>query len=128
MEVDWVKARAECSLPKVFLRLTTGAKSDVTVRGEIAKANGEKVTFEASCEGKSLLVTRTESALVVKVEFALKQDAIVVQGNKVDFKAVAGLNTIGDCTLEVEGVELALWQVRRKALEKLLFDTITSLL
>lgn len=120
-DFDWVKARAECSLRKVFLRLLSGVRSDVQARDLIAQDAGENVHFEASDNGDRVLVTRTEGAEVRRIEFAFSPAVITVEGDGVKFGATPGLNNAGDCTLMVEGDELELWQVRRTALEKLFF-------
>jgi hypothetical protein len=121
-DFDWVRARAECSLHTTFVRLESGVKSDVDARKEIPPANSEGVSFKASKEGDRLVVTRTEGSEVRKVEFSVNQNAILVAGDTANFEATPGLNITGDCTLMVEDQELELWQVRRKALERLFFN------
>jgi hypothetical protein len=122
-DFDWVRSRDECSLQKVFLRLLAGVKSDVEARMEIVRAKGGNILFQASNEGNRLLVTRTEGAKVNKIEFALSQGAITVEGDDgMKFRATPGINASGDCTLIVDQGELELWQVRMKALEGLFFN------
>jgi len=57
------------------------------------------------------------------VIFSLAEHAILVQDDKGDrmFEVSANFSEEGECRLKVNGEERALWQVRRMALEELLF-------
>jgi hypothetical protein len=56
-DFDWVRARSECSLQKVFLRLLAGVESDVDERNAISQERRERLSFEATREGNRILVT-----------------------------------------------------------------------
>lgn len=123
-DFDWVRARAECSLRRVFFHLVAGAESDALAREDISKKGNDNVHFDSSKNGDSLLVTRSEGSSVRRVKFALTEDAIIIEENgNIAFKATPGLNNTADCTLMVDGAELDLWKVRRMALERLFFES-----
>jgi hypothetical protein len=61
------------------------------------------------------------------VIFSLAEHAIVVRDEKGDamFEVNATFSDEGECRLKVNGEERALWQVRRMALEELLFRGVS---
>lgn len=122
-EFDWVRARSECSLRNIFLRLSAGIKNDALTRDEIERKSGTNLHFEFMDLPSVVLVTRREGERSQKVEFTLGADDITVDGYGGRFTAAPGYNSTGDCTLIVHGEELELWQVRRKALELLFFTS-----
>lgn len=122
-DFDWVKARAACSLSRIFERLFAGVQSDVDSRNAMSQDARDEILFESSREGNRILVTRS-GPQVRLVKFHLTQNHVAVDGDNGTFHAMPGLNNPGDCTLMVDGVELELWQVRRKALESLFFDDL----
>jgi hypothetical protein len=120
-DFDWVRARSECSLPKIFERLFAGAQSDVDARNGVARETREGLSFEASRDGNRILVTRGGSEKIRLVKFTLAANSIDIEGEGSELIATPGLNPAGNCTLMVNGAELELWQVRRTALERLFF-------
>lgn len=122
-DLDWVRARADCSLHKVFERLVAGVKEDVVARQELAQDNDHGVNFAITTdEERHLLVSRSVRGTVSTVEFILGPSEIVVEEDGLQtLAATAGLNENGECTMVVEGSQWEPWQVRRMALEGLFF-------
>jgi hypothetical protein len=122
-DLDWVRARADCSLHKVFERLVSGVKDDVASRQELARELDQGIHFAVTEDHeRRLLVTRNLRGTVSTVEFILGPSEIVVEEDGLQtLTATAGLNEKGECTLQVEGTEWEPWQVRRMALEGLFF-------
>src|ERR1017187_7116640 len=118
---DWVTARSECSLTKVFGRLSLGIQSDVEIRKELPSDDWKFDFFPQ--QPRAFMVTRQNSRGDHRqVDFLIKDGTIAILGTGVSFAARPGLNTSGRCTLMVNGQELELWQVRRMALDGLFFD------
>lgn len=120
MEVNWVQARAECSLRRVFETLFEMVESDVET------ANGLKLgrRFQATYQHKKIIVTREENDDEVRsVVFELSAAAIRARAGKETelFSGRPRLNESGECLLEVDGRLHPLWQIRQRALEDLFF-------
>jgi hypothetical protein len=123
---DWVTARSSCSLPKVFQELRLQAEGDVKTRNGLRPNNSPyefsvkdnvnefTVLLEAKVEGKD--VHRS-------IIFSLTEHAILVQDGRGTqmFEVTLTLNEQGECKLTTGGKERDFWQVRRMALEELLF-------
>jgi hypothetical protein len=123
---DWVTARSSCSLPKVFQELRLQAEGDVKTRNGLRPNNSPyefsvkdnvnefTVLLEAKVEGKdvhrSIIFSLTEHAILVQDE----------RGTQM-FEVTLTLNEQGECKLTAGGKERDFWQVRRMALEELLF-------
>jgi hypothetical protein len=123
---DWVTARSSCSLPKVFQELRLQAEGDVKTRNGLRPNNSPyefsvkdnvnefTVLLEAKVEGKdvhrSIIFSLTEHAILIQDE----------RGTQM-FEVILTLNEQGECKLTAGGKERDFWQVRRMALEELLF-------
>lgn len=118
--LDWVRARAECSIDMVFARLQLGLTSDIATINELNK--GRDCLFSLYKEKNGFLVTKAGNFPVRKVLFSLEAGAIKVETERGSFLALPGLNMPGRCLLVIDGKELELWQFRRKALEELFFS------
>jgi len=129
-ELDWVKARAACSLEQVFSELYHGVVQDVKDANVVLPPSPRNAPFEVlvSREGEDFTVQRSESLKCI-VSFVLLDEHIAVSstatGEKWQF--TVGLNDEGRCLLRENGQEFEQWQVRRKALEGLFFQLRTSI-
>jgi hypothetical protein len=120
-DFDWVTARNQCSLGKVFEFLYLETKKNTETMNQI---NGQEqrqwqlVEFQG---GFSVSRRTVESTMGAR--FTIRDNAVVVDGIGVDvgFKAGLTLNDDGKCRLLVDGKELDRWQVLRRALEPLFF-------
>ena len=119
---DWVTERSSCALPKVFQALRLQVDEDLKTRNALRPENSP---YEFSVAGNGSGFTALLEAKDVhrSVIFSLAEHAILVRNEKGDpmFEVNATFSDEGDCNLKVNGEERALWQVRRMALEELLF-------
>lgn len=122
--LDWVTARAECSLYKMFKELRNGVKQDVAKRNEL-RQEGERVRFEMGAEsGKGFSVFREGPTGTEAMDFFFENTEIrVADPNNVLFRMTVTVSNDGRCKFVVDGKELEQWQVRKMALEKLFFYT-----
>ena len=119
---DWVTGRSACTLAKVFTALRLQVEEDVKTRNDLRPDNSpykfsvaENVgSFSVFLEGKDLHMS---------VVFNLTEHAILVHdenGNSM-FEVTLTFTDAGQCKLRANGEERESWQVRRMALEELLF-------
>jgi hypothetical protein len=119
-QFDWVKARAACSLYKVFEELKRSVNDDVlAINAEQCKGQPARFFFEVESDKKFLVFCETASG---SIDFVCSDTGITVFGyGKSQFTATITLNKDGQCKLRVGSEELEQWQVRRMALEDLFF-------
>lgn len=125
---DWVTARSECSLKRVFMILAEVIDSDVKAANELKI---QRTQFAVNRDGADKVIVIRSRQMggeeIDTVTFQLRGDRIVVypadaRGPRPPlFSASASLNQDGECFVEVDGQPLKLWQVSRKALEDLFF-------
>jgi len=129
--MNWVKARAECSLEHVFQILAEVLDSDVKEANKLGR-RGVEFKINAAAERK-IVVSRTRDAdgvdeiVSVVVELLPGKITATRKENVKDLvkppflTAIPGLNRDGECLLEIGGESLRLWQASRMALEDLFF-------
>jgi hypothetical protein len=123
---DWIKQRSECSLPKVFATLRSQIEQDINTRNSMRPKTApyefslaediNQITVHLQADGP-------EGGLQKSVIFGLGDHAISVkddQGNRL-FEVTLTFDDAGKCRLNVNGTERDFWQVRRMALEDLMF-------
>jgi hypothetical protein len=121
---DWVTARSACSLPKVFKELRLQVEEDVKTRNALRPDNSP-YEFLVAENGPEFTVTLETKDVRRSVTFGLAEHAISVgdnMGNQM-FEVTLTFNDEGECRLNVSKDQLDLWQVRRMALEDLLFGS-----
>jgi hypothetical protein len=121
---DWVTARSSCSLPKVFKELMLQVEEDVKTRNALRPDNSP-YEFSIAENGSDFTVLLEAKDVRKSVIFGLAEHAISVrddQGNQM-FEVRLSFNDKGECRLNVNGEGRDLWQVRRMALEGLLFGS-----
>ncbi len=122
-QFDWVTQRSSCSLPKVFAALRQQVEEDVKTR------NGLRPDFApyefALTEDTSAFTVHLKAKEVQRsVTFSLGEHAVQVRDNdKKDamFQVTVAFNEKGHCTLFANEEEREFWQIRRMALEDLMF-------
>jgi len=131
LSFNWVQAQADCSLAHVFGVLAEIVDSDVKAANALRRP---RVTFKCNPEATNkIMVSRardmggiTEATGVVFELLADRINIIRKRGTVKDeepwFFAVACLDEQGECSLEIDGKRLKLWQVSRRALANLFFD------
>lgn len=119
---DWVTERSSCALPKVFKALRLQVEVDVKTRNTL-RPNNSPYEFSVAENGDDFTVVLKAKDVHRSVVFTLAEHAILVREDKGGpmFDVTATFGDEGECRLEVNGEERDLWQVRRMALEGLLF-------
>ncbi len=121
---DWVSERSSCSLPKIFKNLRLQVEDDVKIRNAL-RPNNSPYEFSMAENGSDFTVLLEAKDVRKSVIFSLADHAILVrddQGNPM-FEVRLSFNDKGECRLNVNGEGRDLWQVRRLALEGLLFGS-----
>jgi hypothetical protein len=121
-EFDWISRRSECSLPKIFASLRSQIQQDVNTRNSLRP---KTAPYEFSVgEDINEITVRLRAREIEKwVAFTLADHAISIrddQGNRL-FEVTVTFDDAGHCRLNVNGQERDFWQVRRMALEDLMF-------
>ena len=122
LKFDWVTERSSCSLPKVFSTLRAQVEEDVKTRNALRPNNSPYEFSVAEDVGEFTVILKTAEA-TRSVIFNLTEHAIVVRDEQRNpmFEVAASLTDQGVCRLKVNGQEREFWQVRRLALEELMF-------
>jgi hypothetical protein len=119
---DWITERSSCSLPKVFSTLRAQVEDDVKTRNALRPNNSPYEFSVAEDVGEfTVLLKRAEASR--SVVFNLAEHVIIVRDEQRNpmFEVAASLSDQGECRLKVNGEERDFWQVRRLALEDLMF-------
>jgi hypothetical protein len=119
---DWVTERSSCSLPKVFNVLRLQVEEDVKTRNAL-RPNYSPYEFSLIEDTEEFKVLLKAKELQQAVTFSLGDRAIQVhdgQDNKM-FEVTASFDDTGKCRLQVNAEDRDFWQVRRMALEDLMF-------
>lgn len=119
---DWVTARSLCSLPNVFKELRLQVEEDVKTRNAL-RPNNSPYEFSVTENGDEFTVLLEAADVRRSVMFSLAEHAISVRDSRGEkmFDVTLTFNDEGECRLNVQEKERELWQVRRMALEELLF-------
>ena len=119
---NWVTQRAACTLPIVFKTLILQVEEDVKTRNGLRPANSPYEFFVEE-NGPDFTVILKAKGVQRIVKFTLAEHAILVSddaGHSM-FEVTLTFNDKGECKLNVNKEEHDYWQVRRMALEELLF-------
>ena len=119
---DWVTERSACSLPKVFNALRLQVVEDVKTRNAL-RPNNSPYKFSVAESVGDFTVLLESKDVNRSVIFSLAEQAILVRDDKGNqmFAVPLTFNGEGECRLNVNEKECDFWQVRRMALEELLF-------
>ena len=119
---DWVAERSACSLPKIFKTLLLQIKEDVKTRNELRPDNSP-YEFSVEEKGENFSAVLKTADVQMSVVFSLVDRAISVRDDKGNqmFEVTISFSEEGKCKLRVNDEERELWQVRRMALEELMF-------
>jgi hypothetical protein len=121
---DWVTGRYKCSLPNIFNQLKSDVKEDVLTRNGLRPAQSA-FKFSVTENDNSLTVLLEGDGVHKCISFNLAEHAIVVKDDKgyQMFDVSVNFNEKGECKLVANEVARELWEIRRMALEELLFRT-----
>jgi hypothetical protein len=119
---DWVTERSACSLPQVFKTLRLQVEEDVKTRNGM-RPNNSPYEFSVSEDVGEFTARLEGKDMRRSVVFSLAEHAIQVRDDKGNqmFEVTVTFNDAGECRLHVDEQEREFWQVRRLALEELLF-------
>lgn len=119
---DWVTERSQCSLQKVFYTLRQQIEEDVKTRNALRPANSP-YEFSVTEDIKEFKVVLQAQEVSESVIFTLADNAIQVKDDKGTalFDILATFSEDGKCKLYVNESERDFWQVRRMALEGMMF-------
>jgi hypothetical protein len=119
---DWVSKRFRCSYPNVFKELRLQVEEDVKTRNGLRPGNSP-YEFSVAENGDAFSVVLDGKDVHRSVTFELGEHSISVRdddGNRM-FEVTLAFSEEGECKLHVDNKERDFWQVRRMALEELLF-------
>jgi hypothetical protein len=123
--LDWVNARAACSLIHAFKQLEIDVEEDVKAANSV-----QRLSFEAEFKmirngAGNLFGVISGSSTKPAVRFLLTPNAINVSDGAGGHEFILGLtlNNEGRCNFLCDGKELEPWQVRRMALERIFFQS-----
>ena len=119
---DWVARRSACTLPKIYKTLRADVEEDITERNSL-RPDDASYEFSIAEKENAFSVVLQAKEFQRSVTFALEEHAILVldpSGNQM-FEVTVNFNDEGKCRLKAKEQNRELWQVRRMALEDLLF-------
>ena len=119
---DWVTERSSCTLPKVFKTLRMQVEEDVKTRNA-ERLKNSPYEFHVKEDVGEFTVLLEGEGLQQPVIFKLVEHAILVGGGEGNpmFEVTLAFDDEGQCLLNVNDKQRDFWQVRRMALEDLLF-------
>jgi hypothetical protein len=119
---DWITERHSCSLPNVFKELRLQIEQDVKTRNALRPNNAPYEFLLADNDGGFRVFLKAKE-LEMAVTFSLADHVILVRDDKgiEMFQVALTFDDKGECKLMVNGEERSFWQVRRMALEELMF-------
>lgn len=122
---DWVTERSSCSLPNVFKTLRLQVEEDVKARNALRPPNSP-YEFSVAENNSGFTVLLKANDVHRSVVFSLAEHAILVRdgiGSPM-FDVTLTFDDEGKCRLNVDAEQRDFWQVRRMALEELLFRAL----
>jgi hypothetical protein len=121
-QFDWVTERSSCTLPKVFNTLRLQVEEDVKTRNTL-RPNHSPYEFAVKIDTADFKVLLVAKELEKSVTFTLADNAIQVRDDqgKPMFEVTLTFDDSGKCRLNVNAQERDFWQVRRMALEDLMY-------
>jgi hypothetical protein len=119
---DWVSQRFACSLPSVFKELKSQIEQDIKTRNSLRPSYAPYEFSIADHDGGFKVFLKAKD-LQMSVTMSLADHAILVRDDKgIEMFAVTlNFSDDGECELNVDGERREFWQVRRMALEDLMF-------
>jgi hypothetical protein len=119
---DWVTSRSSCTLPKVFATLRQQVAEDVTTRNGL-RPDLAPYEFSLTDDTDEFTVLLKTKDVKRSVSFQLSEQAIAVRDDKGSpmFQVTLTFDDNGKCQLHVNEKDSEFWQVRRMALEGLMF-------
>ena len=130
-EFDWVQVRSDCTVGKVFERLEEGVKGDLEKLCKCESYQAQRVRHVIHEKSKKFGIVRDTVGGVFfnRLDNTIKVTRVTPNGGKTTMMELSlVLNDKGECRLVDEADEVRsawwLWQVRRRALEEIFFDSV----
>jgi hypothetical protein len=122
-DINWVRARSECSVAHKFQVLKSEIQSDIDERNKLEATLQPRFLFDMPNGHDVVIVTRSDQHRGVSVVFKLDGNAIIVfdDSRQEMFRVSVTLNDDGVCAFKIGEQECASWHVRKRALESLFF-------
>jgi hypothetical protein len=119
---DWITQRSACTLPKIFATLRAEVEKDVATRNTL-RPKIAPYEFSMTDDINTFTVLLKANELQRSVVFTLADHAIVIHDGQSQqlFEVTLAFDDAGNCRLKVDAQEREFWQVRRMALEDLMF-------
>ena len=119
---DWVTQRSSCTLPAIFRELRSQVEQDVNTRNGLRPSYVPYEFSIADQEGGFKVLLKAKD-LQMAVAFLLAEHSILIRDDKESpmFDITLAFDDQGQCKLKVNGEDREFWQVRRMALEELMF-------
>jgi hypothetical protein len=120
---DWVTARSECTLVGVFEKLRMQVNQDVDIRNAQLPAQ-HHYSFRFDSHGTMFTVSVEGNKINGSVRFSYNISRLIFVHDDKDrelIRAFVTLNNEGRCVVRIAEQDYELWQMRKMALEKLLF-------
>lgn len=129
-ELNWVRLRAECSINMIFEQLIVGVEEDCKVFNEVYQSNALTAYRVYVNSGRDVFGISCELDSRRVVKFYRGRDRIEAKNEltQESFTFTLTLDDEGRCKLKLtaSGEELEQWQIRRRALEGVLFSHLGS--
>lgn len=124
--LDWVTARAQCSVARAFITLLAGVRKDVAIRNALLATSGGARFEVVEASGNDFSVfQQVAGGQVRQVRFECDESMVMIRGPKGYFLRLSlTIDFSGFCRFVTEeGDRLDSWQVRKLALEDLFFGS-----
>jgi hypothetical protein len=122
---DWVTERSNCTLPKIFNSLRIQVEQDVKTRNAM-RPDLAPYEFVMEEDVNEFKVSLEANGRVKAVKFRIDDHLITVldQDDSQLFDVTLIFTEDGKCRIKARDESCELWQVRRMALEDLMFRTL----
>jgi hypothetical protein len=120
--VDWVTERGHCTVPIMYARLRKEIEEDVKKRNDLRPGLAPyEFVIEENKDGFSVVLKSEVLRKVVR--FIFEQHAVLVYDDNDNqmFEVTVSFTEEGKCRINAKEQKCEMWQVRRMALEDLLF-------
>lgn len=119
---SWVKAVSSCSVAQKFSELKLDLEGDVEDRNGLVRP-GEP-TFTIASNGSKVSVSKAYGQTLSTVTFSMVEKGVSVRNDDgLIFEATLTINDQRECRFKIGEQELESWQMRKRALWELFFET-----
>jgi hypothetical protein len=123
MDFDWITAREQCSVLHAFLKLRADVEQDVNNANKVFRESRRRFGFTPAPESFTIYEDRIPPR---HISFTLNDTNTLIsvsdENDKHKFDITVTLNKEKQCVFVIDGEELEGWQVRKRAIEPLLFS------